>query len=136
KIKLYNSIPAVYNDTIRLQSKKDYLEHQDVYPMPKLSQGRYILILSNHPNFNSEKHIVSYRDVWISNLSFISKTYNNKIELRSLDRISGQALRNLKVEAWKRNYEPSKREYVFVRQESKFTDHEGMVSFESSNSAE
>src|SRR5690606_17001716 len=136
KVKLFQKQAAVFMDTITLSQKIDLMDHNSDYALPELKQGYYVVILSDNPEFNYDTNKFSYEDFWISNLSYITRNHDNNLELRALDRNSGLALRNLKVEAWKRNYEPLKREYVFSKKEEKFTDHEGYVKFSSEDNME
>ena len=136
KVKLFQDQVPVFMDTIKFTEEMGLMEHTSDYALPPFKQGNYVVILSNHPGFDYDSNLFSYENIWISNLSYITRSYDRKIELRALDRSTGVPQRNLKVEAWKRSYEPSKREYIFIKKEEKYTDHDGYASFYSGENLE
>jgi uncharacterized protein YfaS (alpha-2-macroglobulin family) len=85
----------------QLTDTTDYKEKSVNLVAPrKLKPGFYFLAASHDPGFSERENIVSLADVWVSDLSLITRARGGQIEGFVLNANSGEPLRQAEVSIW------------------------------------
>ncbi|MGO9111356.1 MAG: alpha-2-macroglobulin family protein [Thermoguttaceae bacterium] len=86
-----------------LPATEDFQERVDDLPVPKdLKPGFYYLLASYDPSFSTANNIVSYTDVWVSNLALIARQKFSDSRLGGfvLDAASGEPIEGAEVQVY------------------------------------
>ncbi len=79
----------------------DYREKSRSFPAPlKLKPGFYFIAASYDPQFGEKDNLVSLTDVWVSDLSLVTRTRAGKIEGFVLDANSGEPIPQARISSW------------------------------------
>ena len=84
----------------------DYQERTETFPAPKgLAPGFYYLIASHDPGFGENDNVVTYTDVWVSDLAIVTRADYGDVKLDGfvLKGESGLPVEGAQVQAWFRD---------------------------------
>ncbi|MDD3739889.1 MAG: alpha-2-macroglobulin family protein, partial [Bacteroidales bacterium] len=138
-IKSLNKIakPVVSSVLINLPKSADLNTHYTEYLVQGLPKGFYIIYLHAKPEFVIEENYMAYSQVFVSDLSLTNN--NNYYRNRGyyvFDRNTGAPIENAKVDAYKYEYSYIKRDYVYTKVATEYTDKKGYVAIKKTNSAD
>jgi len=111
--------------SVKLPATEDFQMRTEEVPAPEdLKPGFYFLLASAREDFGEKDNVVSFTDVWISNLALVtrSRSGSNRIEGFVLDANSGEPIQGAEVQLWQN--ERGK----YVRGPSGKTDANGLFS--------
>ena len=99
---------------VNLPDSKDFQEHSTEFKVDALNQGYYVIVASSDSTFK-QKNEVYYQSVFISNLSYIVKysEIDGKASMYVLNRKSGKGLSDVNIDVSIREYDNTKRDYVY-----------------------
>jgi uncharacterized protein YfaS (alpha-2-macroglobulin family) len=84
-----------------LPATTDYKERMEELPAPdQLKPGFYFIIASSDPGFGGKDNVVSYTDVWVSELALVVRSRDHMVEGFVLQANSGEPLKGAEVQAW------------------------------------
>ncbi|HEY1039996.1 MAG TPA: alpha-2-macroglobulin family protein, partial [Bacteroidia bacterium] len=107
----------------------DYNPHSAEVKIPELTQGFYVLLASTSSTFSVEKNIVTYTDLWYSNIAYISrKTKEGGFDINIVHRQTGEALPNVKTVVWQERYDYKDRKYKRENKGTFTSDKDGNVA--------
>jgi TonB-dependent SusC/RagA subfamily outer membrane receptor len=86
--------------TQQLPQKNDYFNHSTEVIIPKLSNGKYIILVTKDSTKNTTETF-SYNYQLVSNLSYVESYFHGETTLQVLDRMSGKPIENAKVQLGK-----------------------------------
>lgn len=112
---------------IPIEKPKDFRSHRIDISLPSMKRGRYLLLVSNKANFLSDSAAVAFTEIWISDIAYLSKDVKTGKEIRSLNRSTGELLKNVQVEVWEQEYRPSTRKHHYVKHKTLITNEEGLA---------
>ncbi|MGH7968689.1 MAG: MG2 domain-containing protein, partial [Limisphaerales bacterium] len=93
--------PAALEWSEELPPTTDYRENVRKLPAPlKLKPGYYFIAASHDRSFGTNGNVVSMSDVWVSDLSLITRTREGQIEGFVLDANSGEPISQAEVSIW------------------------------------
>ncbi|HWH70885.1 MAG TPA: MG2 domain-containing protein, partial [Candidatus Sulfotelmatobacter sp.] len=79
----------------------DYQEKSVELPAPdKLKPGYYFIAASHDPKFGESENMVSMADVWVSDLSLVTRSRNGQLEGFVLEANSGEPISGAQVAVW------------------------------------
>lgn len=107
-----------------LPNLKDYQSHSTEAKIDGLSNGLYILLASETPNFSAKENMLALHTTYISNISFVQ---NNEGEYYLLNRETGYPLVNAKVQVWERKYDYQRSDWSEDKKEQLVTDKNGYI---------
>ena len=85
----------------KLPATTDYKQRTEQLPAPtQLKPGFYFLVSSHDPKFGDADNMVSYTDIWVSDLALIVRPRNGQIEGFVLEANSGEPVKNADVLSW------------------------------------
>ncbi|NOX86310.1 MAG: hypothetical protein GXO86_10165, partial [Chlorobi bacterium] len=119
---------SVKHWNIVLPDTKDHQSHTTEFMIPELGNGRYVLIVSDNPEFKNERNVI-FRPFWITNLSYLIKSnpLDGNPEIYVLDRESGQPYSGISVKGYQKVYNREKRKNEYQYFGEYFTDSEGYI---------
>ena len=95
------SKPAALEWSETLPPTTDYRERTSVFAAPsKLPPGFYFIASSHDPRFSETENVVSLTDVWVSDLSLITRTREGQVEGFVLDANSGEPVPQAEISIW------------------------------------
>ncbi|MCP4135596.1 MAG: hypothetical protein GY754_31800, partial [bacterium] len=104
-VAFYAKKQGVRKEIIDLPGEKDFQENYTEIKTGSLVPGKYMILASNSPDFNFDKNIVSYSQMEVSRISYMSrKRGNDLLEFYVMDRSTGQPLRNVRAQLMYRKY--------------------------------
>ena len=111
-----------------LPDTKDHQSHTTEITVPGLGNGRYVLIVSDDPDFKKEENII-YRPFWITGLSYLLKSdpLDGNPEIYVLNRETGQPFSGISVKGYQKVYNKEKRKNEYQYFGEYFTNSEGYV---------
>lgn len=80
-------------------------EHTTELTIEGLSEGMYLLVASDLTTIEKEKAILGYSFTTVSNISFVSRSHEGKIQLYILNRHTGKPIKDAKVRAFSNDYD-------------------------------
>ncbi|HEY3789963.1 MAG TPA: MG2 domain-containing protein, partial [Urbifossiella sp.] len=89
-----------------LPATLDYRSRTEAFPAPKgLAPGFYYLISSHNEAFSATDNIVTYTDLWVSDLAIVNRIDQGKVKVEGfvLTSKSGEPIEGAKVQVWFRN---------------------------------
>lgn len=126
----YKALLPVKQWNISLPDEGDFQQHTTEIKIPALPKGYYIILASDNPEFSTDNKLVAYTAFWNSRISYITKKDHEqgKIEVYVLDRDKGTPLKNLKTEAYSREYDYQTRSYINKLTGTFTTDESGYLA--------
>ncbi|MCH2032245.1 MAG: MG2 domain-containing protein [Tenacibaculum sp.] len=96
KIKAIKALEKVTSWENELPNEKDYLQHSTEVIIPKLPNGRYLVLATENKELSS-KQIFGEALIQATDLTFITRNEPNKTIYQILDRNSGKPIQNASV---------------------------------------
>ncbi len=90
----------------KLPATDDFRERVEQLPAPKdLKPGYYFLIASHDKGFTDRNNVVSFSDIWVSDLALVMRWHYGDAKLGGfvLDARSGDPIQGANVQFWPRN---------------------------------
>ena len=104
----------------------DYQSHAAEIKVPALPVGYYVMLASDTPDFAPDTNLFSYQYFWNTHLSFVSQETEKRMNrFFVLDRQTGQALKDVKVEMFYRTYDYRSRGYQYEPGNTFISDKQG-----------
>ena len=114
---------------ITLTKVTDYNERHTEYLTDALLYGFYVILLHANKELKMEENYVAYATVFSSDLSLITKDYNNENSgLFVFNRKTGDPVENAKVELYKREYDYQQKQNIYTKVHTIFTDKTGYAA--------
>lgn len=117
--------------SVSLQDFEDYENHSMTSVLPKLDMGRYLLVVSDSPNLDSNA-VVFYQDFQVSNLTLSTSNTDGNTRLMVLDAQNGLPLSNVALRYYESKYNYTTRTYEQKLKSSSRTDKSGQATISSS----
>lgn len=97
---------------ITLPKETDYQSHSTNIAVPAMASGRYYLLISDNPKFDSDKHALTFTGFETNTIAFsaLNRPYQNSAEYFVSNRKSGEPLAEVKITEF--IYDYNKRDYV------------------------
>ncbi len=112
--------------SVLLPEDPDMQHHSLEAAIPSLKNGRYILLMSDNPDFSFEKSVIAHGSIRITNMSLMSRRLRNGVnEFFVLDRVSGKALEGVNADVLVSRYNRSVAGYTEKIAASYSSDKEG-----------
>ena len=109
----YLSARAIKEWNITLPVIEDYRQHSVEIVHPEVEMGYYLLIASGNEQFKRGQSPISMHEFWSSNISYISrKNEDGSNNFYVLNRADGQALQEVKVQIFTKEYDYKVRKSV------------------------
>lgn len=109
----------------KLPATVDYKQRTEEIPAPgTLKPGFYFLLSSHDPKFTAADNVVSYTDIWVSDLALIVRPRNGQIEGFVLEANSGEPVTPAEISLWQLNNQGDR-----VPQPKLHTDTNGFFTF-------
>ncbi len=87
--------------SVKLPPTTDYKEKTYVAPAPgTLKPGFYFIAASHNPRFGESDNVVSMTPVWVTDLAFVTRTRDGRIEGFVLNAGSGEPITGAEVSVW------------------------------------
>lgn len=119
---------AVKSQEIILPKSSDFNIHYTEYLCNPLEKGFYVIFLHAEPEFRLDKNYISESKFFVSNLSLTNNSnYYKNSGYYVFDRNSGKPVPKAKIEAYKYEYSYIKREYVYNKVSTEYTDENGFA---------
>jgi hypothetical protein len=121
---------SVHSWSEDLPATEDFQQRREQLPAPTdLPAGSYCLIASHNPRFDDTDNQVSFCEVWISDLSIVTRSRRGTflVEGFVLDAVTGDPIAGARVRAWNRS-----RGRQFIAMNPTRTDQNGMFRFRGS----
>jgi len=131
-ISWYLDQPVVEQWGVDCPDDGDYQDHATEVKIPSLPFGYYIILAGTDQDLSMKEGVAAYTPFWVSNISFISRGENNgNYDFYVLDRDRGDALSNVSVESFYREYDYNSRSYVMKPWRNFTTDENGFFNIAS-----
>jgi uncharacterized protein YfaS (alpha-2-macroglobulin family) len=128
-IKKYADEKPVTTFEYDLPDDKDYNSHSSEVKIPELPSGFYILLASTSASFSCDKNIVTYTDLWYSNLAYVSrKNKDASFDINVMHRQTGEALGGVKAVVWMEKYDYKSRKYILDNKGTYTSDKNGFFN--------
>lgn len=119
--------PVLQSFTVELPADTDKQAHSIEIALPRLSPGRYTILLSAAEDFTIKEGL-AFEDCRVSSLSVIHRRYNDaSYEFFILDRESGQPVRDVTANILFRQYNYKTQKYDTRKISTELSDPEGRV---------
>lgn len=129
--------PVVKSLSIDLPKNTDFNTHYTDYLVDGLAKGYYVIYLHADPEFDGDKNLLAQTTVFVSDLALTSNnSYYRNDGYYVFNRNTGAPVEGAKVEAFKYEYSYIKREYVYTKVVTEFTNKLGYVSMKKTNSSD
>ncbi len=120
--------------SVQLEDDGDFQKHAVEVKLPELELGFYIILLSYEPSFSNNNNQVILSNVWMTNISYISKNSPNKeLNVNILHRQTGEGLSGVKVDCYINKYISSKNRRVYTHIGKYISDKNGFVKIQAPN---
>lgn len=117
--------------SIELKAFADHQFHSALYPLRALPKGRYVLLVSNQPNFSyDEKSPIAYAELKVTDKAILN---NDNQNLRVVGRNDGENLSNQTVEFYEMRYDFKKGKNQYNLVKTLTTDAKGMGQLDRTN---
>ncbi len=126
KLQNYKQIRPVKQWSIELPVDADHNPHRTEIAIQPLTEGYYGLLISDNPEFDKNKGVISINNFWVTNLSYIStEKENGDLMFYVLDRASGNKMPNVMINVYEEFYDNRNREYLLNEKGSYLSDADG-----------
>lgn len=93
KLDFINKLRAENTWKSALKNESDYQQHSTELPLPKLANGRYLIVAKT----NSKENTFAYKILQATNIAVVEKNGDDKQLYQFIDRNTGEPLSNLEV---------------------------------------
>lgn len=129
--------PVVSSVVVELPKTNDFNSHYTEYLAQALPKGFYIIYLHAKPELKLDENYLASTQVFVSELSLTGNNdYSRNNGYYVFDRNTGAPVENAKVEAYKYEYSYMKREYVYTKIATEYTDRSGYVPLKKTNNSD
>ena len=97
-----------------LRNPVDYQPHITEISVDPLPAGKYWIMLSDNPDFDEKKGILSYAEFCVSNIGNTTLKLENRTQLVFCDRTTGAPLAGVKVDFFRTDYRNNTRKQVLA----------------------
>lgn len=126
RIDTLNTMTALKSWELDLPDDGDLHAHSTEIKIDALPVGEYFVLLSDNEYFSYEYQAVNLTFLRVSNIAYFSKARKDgKKQFYVVDRTTGQPMKDVKVEAYTRNYNSRTRKYERKRAGNFTTDGNG-----------
>jgi hypothetical protein len=107
--------------SISFPDEGDFQRHSIEIKIPELNIGEHLLLVSDNPNFSSDRNAITYSFLTVSNISFVQRDVKSKRkDFYVLHRKTGKSLSDVKANVWFKEYNYKKRKYERVKHPQQF----------------
>lgn len=124
----FRSLPAVQNRTWNLPDPGDYREHTTEIALDALPLGSWMVLLSNVPDFDPARGVLTYAPFAVSNLAPVQFRENGRVRFAVANRQTGAPLANVQTTSFERKYDYSNNRQEYRQVGQKMTDRDGLVT--------
>lgn len=121
----YRKMKAVEAWTVELPNPGDFRQHTVEIVVPALPPGNYVLLAGTDPEYAVDNNAVAYTGFWVSNISYFSRTDNNRQTFKVVHRATGIPLVGVTAQTWYEKYDYDESRYVVESGEKYTTDQTG-----------
>ncbi len=122
------SMPAMKTWSQNLPGDGDFQQHSAEISIPEVPAGFWLLLCASSKEFSDPKQAFAFTPFWSTQISYISKrNEDGSLGYFLLDRETGLPLKNIKVEAWEKNYNARERQYTTVKMQDFVSDGQGYL---------
>ncbi len=116
-----------------LKNPGDFRMHSMEISPDGLSTGQYVLLASNHKDFQLTGNAIAHGSFWATNLSYLYKRNNDNqtYEVTVLNRETGSPINGVKAQIYESKYNYGSRSYQLVKKESYTSDNNGQFVIKS-----
>ncbi len=130
----YLKQPVVHEWNLKLPDDGDFQSHSAEMALPVLPRGYYIVLISPNPDFSFTTEPVAFTPLWITDISYISREADKGgYDVYVLDRDDGTPLADVRVTAYRRDYDYQQRQYRMATWKEFVTDAQGLVQIPSAS---
>ena len=116
---------------VKLPESDDYNIHYTEYLVDAMNYGFYTIFLHAKPEFSLKNNLIASSELFVSNMSMTSNTYNFTNGCYVNNRNTGKPIENAKIDVFRYNYNYQKRENEYVKLGTAYTDKNGFASLNS-----
>jgi len=124
-ISFIKRLEKVSNWQIKLRNENDYKEHSTEVIVPKFDHGNYIILASEHKEFDADK-LFGTATIQVTNLALIENEINGKYRYQVVNRNTGKPIQNATI-----TIKNPKRTNSGPIHKNLITDRNGFASFKS-----
>lgn len=128
-VKEIRALKGVYRKDLPLTNPGDYQNHTTEVLVPELTKGFYFVIVSSDPNFADEKEAFAYMPMWVSSITYQTRSNNENNQVLVSDRKSGFPLVGAKVNVSYQEYNYKLRYYENKTVGNFTTDENGLINY-------
>ncbi len=126
--KLLKGAKLISTQKFLVKGGNDYNRHSTELLLKGLEVGNYVLEVSAEEKLSSDKF--SMISINVSDIQYMHRVINSKMELKVVDRSSGKTLSGVGMKYYKREWSKGKLLYTYLGE--KVSDNNGMIYFDKS----
>ena len=120
------SLPAMKSWSQNLPGDGDFQQHSAEISILEVPVSFWVLLCASSKEFSDPKQTFAFTPFWSTHISYISKrNEDGSVGYFLLDRETGLPLKNIKVEAWEKNYNARDRQYTTTKLQDFISDGQG-----------
>ena len=128
-IKEMRTLKGVYSKELEITNPGDYQNHSAEFLIPELDKGFYFVVVSTEPNYSDGKSGFAFMPVWVSDITYQTRTDANGGEVMVSDRTTGMPLVGAKVNIAYQEYNYKLRYYENKTLGNFTTDENGLINY-------
>ncbi|MBK6526221.1 MAG: hypothetical protein IPG07_12120 [Crocinitomicaceae bacterium] len=123
------ALKGLHSKELNLTDPRDYQNHTAEILVPELTKGFYFVIVSSDPTFKDEKGAFAYMPLWVSTITYQTRTLNDANQVLVSDRKTGFPLAGAKVNIAYQEYNYKLRYYENKTLGNYVTDANGTITY-------
>lgn len=93
--------PVALEWSAKLPATDDYRQRVENLMAPEtLKPGFYFIVSSHKKDFSDADNMVSFTDVWVSDLALVPRTHNGMVEGFLLEALTGEPVKGAEIASW------------------------------------
>ena len=125
--KIFQNSQTVRQFSQKVPNDGDFNTHSTELLNDGLDIGFYLIFISDNKNFTYEKGLATYKDITVSNISYIAQKQDNGAQkFWVLNRKTGLPLQGVKCTVWNKKYSYTFRKYIRNTKGTYTTDKNGI----------
>ena len=130
RVAYYNRQKPACSQTIELPNPGDYAAHRAEFKMPALPAGKWVVLISEHPDFDPKKGYMASAEFSVSRLAAMMHQEEGKTHIWTVDRASGAPLAGVQADFYTNrwNHKQSRNEWQYLY--GKQSDQDGRIRFD------
>lgn len=132
-IKNINGKKVIKSWSQALPNPNDLKNHQTEIKIDGLPVGNYAIVMSTSPKFTDEQNAFAFKEIQVTNISFVVRNKNGSLEYYVQNRLTGLPLEGAKVEVYNYKYNYQTRSNDKIKMGTLTTDKNGFAAFNNSN---